>query len=125
MTASVPIVPLCRAITAPTATMCHARYLARKAVKQQMQAAGLKVSHIEARIIHAQANAYLDQHRDALLAEATMAIDGSPELRKMAEKEARQRAKTVRKISRLPTVHTSSGPISQQSQAQPTVRHQS
>ena len=58
MTASVPIVPLCRAITAPTATMCHARYLARKAAKQQMQAAGLKVSHIEARIIHAQANAY-------------------------------------------------------------------
>jgi hypothetical protein len=123
--ASVPIVPLRRPISAPATTMCFARYLARKAVKAQLQAAGYKVSYVEARIIAVQANAYLDQHRDALLAEAAMTIDRSPELRKMAEKEARQRAKTVRKMRVLRTVSTSSGLISQPSQMQPTVRHQS
>jgi hypothetical protein len=91
MTTSVPIIPLRRPLSAPTATMCHARWIARKAVKAQMQAAGHKVSHIEARIIAAKANAYLDQHRDALLAEAAMAIDSTPSLRKMAEAEAKRR----------------------------------
>jgi hypothetical protein len=105
--------------------MCFARHLARKAIKAQLQAAGHKVSHVDARVIAVKANAYLDQHRDELIAQATMTIDGSPELRKLAEKEARQRAKTVRIMSRLPTVLTSSRPISQPSQTQPTVRHQS
>jgi hypothetical protein len=76
--------------------MCHARYLARKAVKAQLQAAGHKVSHVEARVIAMKANAYLDQHRDELIAEATMTIDSVPELRKLAEQEARRRRRTVR-----------------------------
>jgi hypothetical protein len=105
--------------------MCHARYLARKAVKARMKAAGWKVSHIEARIVHAQANAYLDQHRDELLAQATMAIDGAPGLRKLAEAEAQRRRRTVRIMTRLPTVPTSTRPISQRSQTQPTVHRQS
>jgi hypothetical protein len=96
MTASVPIVPLRRPITAPATTMCHARHLARKVVKAQMQAAGLKLSHVDARIITAQANAYLDQHRDNLLAEAAMTIDRVPGLRELAEAEAKRRRRTVR-----------------------------
>jgi hypothetical protein len=72
--------------------MCHARYLARKAVKAQMQAAGYKVSHIEARIINMKADAYLDQHRDALLAEAIETIATVPALRKIAEQEAKRRS---------------------------------
>ena len=71
--------------------MCHARYLARKAVKAQLQAAGFKISHVEARVIHAKANAYLDQYRDELIAEATMTIDSAPGLRELAEAEARRR----------------------------------
>jgi hypothetical protein len=96
MTASVPSIPLRRPITAPTATMCYARYLARRAIKAQLQAAGHKVSHTDARIIHARADAHLDQHRDALLAEAAMVIDSIPSLRKIAEQEARKRRRTVR-----------------------------
>jgi hypothetical protein len=94
MTTSVPSVPLRRPLSAPATTMCHARYLARKAVKARMQAAGWKISHIEMRIITAAANAYLDQHRDDLLAEAAMRIDSVPSLRKMAEAEAKQRRRS-------------------------------
>jgi hypothetical protein len=96
MTTSVPIVPLRRPITAPATHMCHARYLARKAVKAQLQAAGLKLSHIDARVIAMKANAYLDQNLDDLIAEAAMTIDRWPELRKLAEQEAKRRRRTVR-----------------------------
>jgi hypothetical protein len=96
MTASVPSIPVRRPITAPATTMCHARYLARKAVKQQMQAEGYKVSHIEPRFIAVRANDYLDRYRDDLIAQATMTIDAVPSLRKIAEQEARKRRRTVR-----------------------------
>ena len=96
MTASVPIVPRSRPLTAPATTICHARYLARKAIKAQLQAAGYKVRHIEARIINAKADAYLDQHRDDLIAQATMTIDSVPGLRKLAEQEVKERRRTVR-----------------------------
>jgi hypothetical protein len=76
--------------------MCHARWIAKKVVKAQMKAAGLKVNHVEARIITAQANEYLDAHRDDLLAEAAMAIDSVPGLRELAEAEAKRRRRTVR-----------------------------
>jgi hypothetical protein len=97
MTTSVPIVPLRRPITAPATHMCHARYLARKAVKAQFQAAGWKLSHIDARVINMKANEYLDQHRDDLIAEAAMTIDRVPELRKLAEAEAKRRARAIQK----------------------------
>jgi hypothetical protein len=83
-------------MSAPATTMCHARYLARKAVKAQLQSAGLKVSQVKAAIIHTKANDYLDRHRDELLAQATITIDSVPALRKMAEQEARSRKRTVR-----------------------------
>ena len=96
MTASVPCIPLRRPMSAPATTMCHARYLARKAVKAQLQSAGYKVSQVKACTIAAQANDYLDRHRDELMAEAVMTIDSVPALRKIAEQEARSRRRTVR-----------------------------
>jgi hypothetical protein len=93
MTASVPIIPRSRPMTAPATTMCHARYLARKAVKAQLQAAGYMVSQIEPSVIAAKANAYLDQHRDDLLAQAAMTIDSVPGLRKLAVQEAKERSR--------------------------------
>jgi hypothetical protein len=99
MTASVPIIPRSRPISAPATTMCFARYLAKRAVKARMQAAGIKTAHIEVKIVTAAADAYLDQHRAELLAEAAMTIDSVPGLRKLAEAEAKRRAKVVQKTS--------------------------
>jgi hypothetical protein len=96
MTTSVPIIPRSRPITAPATTMCFARYLAKRVVKQRMQSAGLKTAHIEVRIIAAAADDYLAQHRDDLIAQAAMTIDSVPSLRKLAEQEARKRRRTVR-----------------------------
>jgi hypothetical protein len=81
-------------MTAPATTMCHARFIARRVIKARMKAAGHKLSHIEARIITAQANVYLDQNLDALIAEAAMAIDASPGLRELAEAEAKRRRRS-------------------------------
>jgi hypothetical protein len=96
MTASVPIVPPPTPIDAPATHMCHARYLVSRAIKAQMQAAGYKVSHIEARIINVKADDFLRDHRDALLAEAVETIARVPGLRKIAEQEAKARRQTVR-----------------------------
>jgi hypothetical protein len=99
MTASVPTI--CPIVASPwprpiTILYGIARLAAVKAVKQQMRNAGLKPVHIKHAVIQAAANAYLDQHRDELLAEAAEKIDGWPPLRKMAEQEAKRRRKTVR-----------------------------
>jgi hypothetical protein len=67
-----------------------ARYKAVQAVKRQMIAEGLKPTHIEMRIITAQANAYLAEHQGELLAEAAETIARWPGLRKLAEAEARR-----------------------------------
>jgi hypothetical protein len=68
-----------------------ARLAAVKAVKQQMRNAGLKPVHVKHAVIVAAANAYLDQHREELLAEAAETIDRWPPFRKMAEQEAKRR----------------------------------
>ena len=99
MTTSVPSIPRSRPMSAPATTMCHARYLARKAVKAQMQSAGLKVSQVKAAIIQVKANAYLDRHRDDLIAQAVMTIDSVPALRKLAEQETKQRTRAIQKTS--------------------------
>jgi hypothetical protein len=75
--------------------MVMVRYLAIKAIKRQLIAAGLKPTHIEMRRIVAEANAYFADHREELLTEAAEFIARVPGLRKMAEKEERSR-RTVR-----------------------------
>ena len=54
--------------------MTLARQAARKAVKRQFQAQGLKVSHIAAREITAAANDYLRDHPE-LIADARETVD--------------------------------------------------
>jgi hypothetical protein len=76
-----------------------ARYVARKAVKAEMKAAGHMTADIELRIITAAADAYLEEHLDELLAEAAERIAAWPDFRKMAEAEAKRRAKAIQKTS--------------------------
>jgi hypothetical protein len=47
-----------------------ARWLARKAIKTQLKAAGLRPEYIEVREIGAAANAYFIRHKEKLIAEA-------------------------------------------------------
>jgi hypothetical protein len=92
MMASVPCIPA-PIPDCPATTMAAVRYLARKAVKQELQAQGLKLSHIELRVIVAQAHDYVEQHRETLVVEAKRMIARSPELRKLAEQEAKARSR--------------------------------
>ena len=50
-------------------------------------------------MIRAAADAYLDQYWNELLEEATETIDRWPPFRKLAEAEAKQRAKAIQKTS--------------------------
>jgi hypothetical protein len=95
MTTSVPCIPA-PLPACPATTMAAVRYLARKAIKQQMQAQGLKLSHVEVKLIVAQAHDYAELHRETLVVEAMRMIARSPELRKLAEQEAKRRMRTVR-----------------------------
>jgi hypothetical protein len=47
-----------------------ARWLARKAIKTELKAAGLRPEYIEVREISAAANVYFMEHREKLIAEA-------------------------------------------------------
>jgi hypothetical protein len=91
MPTSVPSVPGPIAGFAPATTMAHVRYLARKAIRKQMQAQGLKLSAVEYKTIVNAAHDYVRDHRDELVAEAIQAVRSVPELRTLAEREARQR----------------------------------
>jgi hypothetical protein len=53
------------------ATMVLARYYAKQAVKQEIRRHGLRPYQVSARLIHQAAEAYLDQHREELIALAT------------------------------------------------------
>ncbi len=87
MTTSVPIIPRPPAIDAPACTMTYVRFLARKAVKRQMQAAGLKLATVEYRAIVRAANEYVVNHPE-LVAEAIDAVRNIPGLRTLAERSS-------------------------------------
>jgi hypothetical protein len=61
-----------------------------------MIAAGLKPSHIEMRRIVAEANSYIEAHRDELLDQAAETVRNVPGLRTLAEREARERRRNQR-----------------------------
>lgn len=67
-----------------------AQQAARKAVKRQYQAQGLKVSHIPAKEITEAANDYLRDHPD-LFEQAAETVRKVPQLRTLAEREERRR----------------------------------
>jgi hypothetical protein len=67
-----------------------ARYRACKAVERELQAQGLKIAHVERRIIVAAANAYLAEHPE-LIEEAAETVRNHPRLRTLAEQDERRR----------------------------------
>ena len=55
-----------------------ARQSARKAIKAQLKAEGLKLSQFSAKDISIRADAYFDVHRERLIAEAEQIVATSP-----------------------------------------------
>jgi len=70
--------------------MTLAKLAAIRAVERDMRAQGLKVAHIERKIITAAANIYLTQHPE-LIADAADTVRKVPQLRTLAEREERRR----------------------------------
>ena len=70
--------------------MTVARLAAINAVKRNMQAEGLKVAHVERRIIVSVARDYLCDHPE-LIEQATETVREVPQLRTLAEREERRR----------------------------------
>ena len=73
------------------------RSAAREAVKYDIRAEGLKVRDFPAKDITQMAEAFVGNHRDKLLAGALRAIERSPELQRLLEKEQREWAKRIAK----------------------------
>jgi len=77
---------------APSAVLTTAAmYRARQEIKRQLKARGERVAQLSARDITLLAEQYLAEHRQALMEEAQAMVMGSPELRKLYEREQRQR----------------------------------
>jgi len=70
-----------------------ARLKVIKAIKQQVQARGGRVSELSAREFRDMADAYLAAHRQVLIEQATATIASRPTLRKFHEREQCRRAK--------------------------------
>ena len=68
-----------------------ARRTAIKEVKRRMQAQGVKVALVPCREIALRAEAYLAEHRQALMEEARAWVLASPSLRALYEREQRKR----------------------------------
>ena len=71
------------------------RNAAREAVKHNTRAEGLKVRDFAAKDITRMAEAFVGNNRDKLLAGALRAIERSPELQRLLEKEQREWAKRI------------------------------
>jgi hypothetical protein len=65
------------------------RNAAREAVKHNIRAEGLRVTDFLPREISVMAEAFATKHRETLLAGALRAVERSPELQRMLEKEQR------------------------------------
>jgi hypothetical protein len=73
-------------------TVLHtlARQKAIKAIKQELQAKGLRLSYISVRDIRAFADAYLAEHRTELIEQAMETVRLVPQLRTLYEREQRR-----------------------------------
>lgn len=67
-----------------------AKQAARNAVKAELRARGLKLSHFAPRDLSIMANEYLDQHCAELFAETWQRVQNSFELRKLYDREQRK-----------------------------------
>jgi len=66
-----------------------ALFNARNIVKQDLQARGIKLSHVEPREVREAAHRYLAAHPE-LLAQAAETVRNDPRLRTLAERQERQ-----------------------------------
>jgi hypothetical protein len=71
------------------------RNAAREAVKHNIRGEGLRVTDFLPKDISRMAETFIDNHRDKLLAGALRAIERSPELQRLLEKEQREWAKRI------------------------------
>jgi hypothetical protein len=79
------------------AVIAHQRAI--KAVKQQIQAKGLKYWSFPRRDIVAQADEYLVEHRRQLFSEAVEMVRKSAELRRFYDREQRERRRWLERNS--------------------------
>lgn len=77
-------------MNASAAIAVLAREAARKAVKRQLQAQGIKLARFTGREISRMAEAYLDDHPE-LIAEAAETVRKSPHFRTLVQREERRR----------------------------------
>jgi len=96
------------ASTPSTVITTLARYRAMRTVKRQLQARGLKLRNFTAAALRVQANEYLAEHRAALLAEATEMVRDCAELRKLYDREQRERQRWLER--NLTVMHTARMP---------------
>jgi hypothetical protein len=68
-----------------------AHHLAKRAVEKELRAQGLRPVHIPYVRILALMQAYKAAHQEELLAQAMERVSRDPKLRKMAEREERER----------------------------------
>src|SRR5262245_20593351 len=68
-----------------------ARYYAKQAVKKALVRKGIRLSHVPSREISALARDYLSKHLAELTEEAKEIVRSDPRLRKVAQREARER----------------------------------
>jgi hypothetical protein len=72
---------------------------AREAVKYNIRAEGLRFTDLMPKDISRMAEVIIDNHRDKVLAGALRAIERSPELQRLPEKEQREWAKRIARNS--------------------------
>ena len=84
----------------PGVALALARYRARRIIEHELRSQGVRVQYVPIRDIRERAQAYLETHREELLAQAMEAVRSDPKLSKMAEIEERKRERQWRKMQR-------------------------
>jgi hypothetical protein len=77
----------------PSVIACLVRFKAVKCVKREIAAAGIKLGDVTNAQIQLLAQAYAEGHRDELIRVACDMVRTGAELQRLAEQEARRRAK--------------------------------
>ena len=86
-----PPAPTVTVRDAPGCTAILAKHYAKKAVLPDYKAAGVRLQWLSRAEIDRKAMAYLEEHRDEMIAKAIDTIRHSPQLQKLCEQERRRR----------------------------------
>jgi hypothetical protein len=80
----------------PGAVMTLARYYAKNAVKAELAARGVKVQSVEFSELQQLTRRYVEEHWTELAERAMNAVRNNPQIRTLAEREARRRRRNRR-----------------------------